>query len=334
MSSYFHKTGVDEAFYDRNLRGRLPTSIIDAHAHFVLPEHAAGISKESVAGDWALQCGINMTYEEALYYTSVMFPENQVGFVALPCPMREVDSHGNNAYIASLIKERGFRGLYTLRPEYDCPQIERDYISGGFCGFKPYPYMASMIKGADVSIFDFMPHEQFALADRLRAAVLMHLPRAERLPHPDNISEIREILDKYPNMKLVVAHFGRCFQHEYFERSLEALGEDVHRLWFDTAAVLNPKVYALAAEHLDHRRVIFGTDLPVLLWHGKREWDERGYYNLCREDFPWNKHKYPQDEAGYTYYIYEQLNNLMTAYGDDRAKLEDIFRRNAEKVYA
>lgn len=333
MYSYFHRTELDGDFYIKHLRHRLPDTIIDSHMHFNLPEHVASITAETIAGDWALESGMLMTYEDAQHYLSVMFPEKTVRSVALPWPLRDADTVGNNAYISSLIEQKGVRGLYTLRPEYDTAQIERDYLAGGFCGFKPYPYMASATKGADVSIFDFMPHTQFALADKLNAAVLMHLPRAGRLPDPDNISELRTILNRYPNIKLVVAHFGRCFNHGYFEKGLELLGEDVQRLWFDTAAVLNPKVYALAYKYLDHRRIIYGTDSPIMLWHGKREWDEYGYHNLCRENFSWNTHKYPQDEENYTYFIYEQINNILNIFGNDQETIENIFRCNAEKVY-
>ncbi len=333
MYSYFHKTELDRMFYERHLRNRLPDTIIDAHAHFNLPEHVANISPQTVAGDWALECGLLMSYEDACSYISAMFPDQTWNFVALPWPLRDADTTGNNAYVSSLIKGHAQRGLYTVRPSYKPAEIEKAYLAGNFCGFKPYPYMASTVKGADVSIFDFMPHAQFELADRLHAAVLMHLPRAGRLPDPENISEIRTILNRYPNVRLVLAHFGRCFQHEYFQRGLDALGEDVNRLWFDCAAVLNPKVYELAWKRLDYRRILFGTDLPIFLWHGKREWDEKGYHNLCREDFSWNKHLYPQEEDSYTFFLYEQLNNILNIFGDDTEVLQHIFSKNAESVY-
>lgn len=333
MYAYFHKTELDEQFYERHLRHRLPDVIVDAHAHFNRPEHVANITPETIAGDWALECGLIMTYEDSRHYASVMFPSKDWRYISLPWPLREADTAGNNAYVASLAQEKGQPGLYTVRPEFSTEQIEREFLAGGFSGFKPYPYMASAVKGADVSIFDFMPHEQFELANRLKTAVLMHLPRAGRLPDPDNIAEIRTILDRYPDIKLVIAHFGRCFQHEYFEKALERLGEDVHRLWFDCAAVLNPKVHQLAFDHLDHRRILFGTDLPILLWHGKREWDANGYHNLCREDFSWNKHPYPDEEPNYTYFLYEQLKNMLDIIGDNPTAVADVFQRNAESVY-
>ncbi len=333
MYAYFHRTELDSLYYDRHLRDRLPDRIIDAHAHFNLPEHVATISPETIAADWALECGLIMTYEDSGYYAATMFPGKQWSYIALPWPLRDADTAGNNAYIAQLIKEKGLCGLYTVRPEYDIAQIEKEFIAGGYSGFKPYPYMASSIKGANISIFDFMPHAQFELAENLHTAVVMHLPRAGRLPDPDNISEIRIILNRYPHVKLVLAHFGRCFQPEYFSKALDALGEDAHKLWFDCAAVMHPKVHEIAFDRLDHKRILFGTDLPIFLWHGKREWDAQGYHNLCREAFSWNKHPYPQEENDYTYFIYEQLNNMLNVIGDDPAILQDVFCRNAESVY-
>ena len=333
MYSYFHRDQNDAVFYTAYLKDRLPERVIDAHMHFNLPEHVAAITPETIVGDWALECGLLMSYEDARHYTETMFPDTDYDFVAMPWPLRDADTAGNNRYIKELIDVHGVRGLCTIRPEYDTDYIEKLFAEGRFSGFKPYPYMASAQKGADVSIFDFMPHEQFALADRLKAPVLLHLPRAGRLPDPDNIREIREILDKYPGVKLVIAHFGRCFNSEYFEAALQKLGGDVHRIWFDCAAVLNSKVYGLAFDHLDHRRILFGTDLPIMLWHGTREWDGDGYHNLCREDFSWNQHKCPEREGRYTYFVYEQVNTILDIIGNDSAVCSAVFHDNAVSVY-
>lgn len=333
MYEYFHRTSLDEQFYDAYLRHRLPNKIIDAHAHFNLPKHIAAITQEEINGDWALECGRLMTYEDSRVYAETMFPGKVWKYITVPWPIRNADTVGNNEYIASLIKEYGEIGLFTVRPEYTPHYIETAYLAGRFNGLKPYPYMANAVKGADISIFDFMPREQFELADRLKAPVLLHLPRAGRLPDPDNVAEIRSILDDYPNIRLVVAHFGRCFNHEYFERAFDVLGEDMQRLWFDCAAVMNPKVHEIAFDRLDYHRILFGTDLPIFLWHGRREWDEHGYHNLCREDFRWNSHKYPQEESGYTYFLYEQLNNMLNIIGDDKPVLQAVFHDNALSVY-
>ena len=333
MYHYFHRTELDESFYADHLLPRLPREIIDAHAHFNLPEHVSRVSKEAIAGDWALECGLLMSYEDACAYYRTLFPDITVYLTALPWPLRDADTAANNDYISRISRFPHIRGLMTIRPEYGVGMIERAFLEGGFSGFKPYPYMASAVKGAEVSIFDFMTHEQFALANRLRVPVLLHLPRAERLPAPENVAEIRTILEQYPNVKLVIAHFGRCFNVEYFEQALVALGDDIHRVWFDTAAVLNPAVHRLAFAELDYRKILFGTDLPIFLWHGKREWKNGHYTNLCRENFSWNKHLYPDDEENYTFFVYEQIKNMLDIIGDDEEKKSAVFFCNAKEVY-
>ncbi|HWQ07047.1 MAG TPA: amidohydrolase family protein [Feifaniaceae bacterium] len=333
MYGYFHKTELDEAFYAQHLKGRLPARLIDAHAHYDLPEHVKNVTPEAIAGDWALECGLLMSFEDAAAYYQTMLPDTEVYKIALPWPLRDVDTHANNAYVSALAQKAEVRALLTTRPEYDTALVERTFRNGRFSGFKPYPYMASATKGAEVSIFEFFTHDQFALANKLGAPVLMHLPRAGRLPAPENVAEIRVILDRYPNVKLVVAHFGRCFNVEYFERALELFGEDIHRFCFDTAAVINPAVYRLAFAELDYHHILFGTDFPILLWHGRREWKNGTYINLCRENFGWNKHIHPEDEAGYTFFIYEQLKTTLDFIGDNEEKKQAVFYDNAKRVY-
>lgn len=333
MYSYFHKTPLDEDFFEKHLAARLPERILDAHGHFDLPEHVASVPPEAVAGDWAMECGLLMSYEDYRAYTAALFPDVAVEPLALPWPIYQADTAANNDYIAGLIGRFGVRGLLTIRPEYPPEEIEQRYLAGGFCGFKPYPYMASPIKSAEVGIFDFMTHEQFALADRLAAPVLMHLPRAGKLPDPHNLADVHEILARYPRLKLILAHFGRCYTRELLLEGLAGLDDVLDRLWFDCAAVVNPEVYALAFERIDYQRILFGTDFPIMLWHGKREWDARGYRNLCREEFSFRAHRSPEEEAGYTFIVYEQLRNLLDAIGDRPEVRRAVLYDNAAALY-
>ena len=277
-----------------------------------------------------------MPYEDARGYQDVLFPGRQAGMLALPWPLAEGDMPANNAYLASLVKAHGVTALMSIRPEWGAEYVERQLLEGGFAGFKPYPYMASAQKGAEVSIFDFLPRSQLEIADRHGKAVLLHLPRRGRLADDDNIREIREIVQKYTGLRLVIAHFGRCFNVKYLTQGLAKLGGDVGAVWFDTAAVINPVVHREALQSLRTDRILFGTDLPILLWHGKRMWTETDYFNLCREDFSWNKHPYPEEEAGYTFFVYEQLKAMLDCLeqsGASQKDIQDIFCNNAKKVY-
>ena len=336
MNSWFVRDENDARYYAEHIENRLPESVFDAHVHLNLPEHVEKVSAQTVAGDWALQCGMSMSYEEAVAYHEALFPDVAMKMLALPLPLTEADMPANNAYLAGLVGENKVTALMGIRPEWDAESVEKQLLEGEFAGFKPYPYMAASEKGAEVSIFDFLPHHHLKLADRYGKTVLLHLPRKGRLADDDNIREIREIIQKYPGLRLVIAHFGRSFNVVYLREGLRKLGTDKSALYFDTAAVMNPAVHQEGLQQLRTDQILFGTDMPILLWHGTRKWTETEYFNLSREDFPWNRHPYPEDEKNYTFFLYEQVRAMLDALeqsGASRQEIAGVFFKNACRVY-
>jgi predicted TIM-barrel fold metal-dependent hydrolase len=78
--------------------------------------------------------------------------------------------------------------------------------------------------------------------------------------------------------------------------------------------VINPETCELAFDRLPVERILFGTDMPILFWHGRRTWTEREYCNLCREPFSWNVHRESAEvEATYTLFLYEQMKAILDA---------------------
>jgi hypothetical protein len=120
------------------------------------------------------------------------------------------------------------------------------------------------------------------------------------------------------------------------KEGLKKLGDQVNALYFDTSAVMNADVLSYAFDHLNEKQILFGTDFPIMLWHGRREWSETQYFNLCRENFSWNTHKYPDQEKDYTFFIYEQIKNTLDIIYKTRngkSLAERVFRLNAMDVY-
>lgn len=280
--------------------------------------------------DWALECGLQMEYEAAQHYYQTMFPGKDILLTAFPFPLAEVDIPANNVYLSGLAKTGKIDALMSVRPEWTAQYCEEILVNNPFLGFKPYPYLASAIKGADISIYDFMPESQLSVLDRHKKALMLHLPRKGRLPDPDNIRELREIRQKFPDIHIILAHFGRSFTTEIFNQGITALGEDLKGFYFDTAAVVNPGVHQMAMEQLDSRQILFGTDFPIMTWHGMREWYTDTPTNYCRENFGWNRHeKGAEAEAEFTFIAYVQLKNMLDAIGNDYIRKEQIFYKNA-----
>jgi predicted TIM-barrel fold metal-dependent hydrolase len=337
-SSYFTVTGLDKTYYEEKLKNRLPQIILDAHTHMCLPEHVSGIPQSRIDSDWALQGGFVMSVEEAKSYAAALFPGKDYRFTVLPMVVKEADTEGNNDYIAELIRNKKISfGALAVRPETEPEKIEARFKAEAFVGLKPYPDFVSAFKGAEVSIFDFLPRSHLALAERLGKCIILHLPRAGRLADPNNIRELRQIASEFPRLKIVIAHLGRCFNRCYFEKAAEILGNDIHHFWFDTSAVMNPQVHALAMSILREDRIFFGLDWPALLWHGSRRWTETGYTNVCREALPWNKHTEGRAaEAEYTFFIYEQIYhilNTMEELGKDQKYKEGFFYKNGAEFF-
>lgn len=329
------RTQRDEFFYQEHLRARLPSSIFDVHVHINLPEHIANVPESRWLSDWALESGHLLSCEDAYACAKALYPDVAYRIAGFPWPIREADMIENNAYMAALRRQGELTPFMVVRPEWPAGVIEETLIGEKFVGFKPYPDMVSGVKGADISIFDFIPHEQWQIADRHKKTVMLHLPRRGRIADDDNIRELLAIRDKYPAINIILAHFGRAFCPFYLREGLKKLGGADGYL-FDTTAVINPEVYDFAFSEIPSSSILYGSDMPILLWHGRREWSEYEYHNHCREDYSWNTHRRPDyEEESYTFFLYEQMKailDMMDKHGFTQLDKEGVFSQNARKL--
>ena len=118
-------------------------------------------------------------------------------------------------------------------------------------------------KYLEASIFQFLPHEQLEVLNGRGACITLHVPKADRLGHPGNIAEIKQIRRQYPRVRLIIAHLGRCYTLPHAEEALPQLADE-DGLYFDNSAVLNPDVHRLALRTLGASRILYGTDNPFL----------------------------------------------------------------------
>lgn len=338
IPAYVERTPVDVAFYDQFLKDRLPDRLFDVHQHILKSEFLKDIDPNVRKVDWAAQCYDEMTLEDSDAFAELLFPGVPFDRNALTAVSKGADIPGANRYLSGLVKEGRLRyAMFTLDPHWSDYEVERLLDEDGFVGIKPYPDLATGQKASEISIFECMPHSKLKILNSRKKAMTLHIPRAGRLADINNVNEIKRIHDEYPDIKLIVAHLGRCYSTETFETAINLMGRDyMGDLTFDMAAVLNPAVLDMALEVIDHKRFMWGTDLPIFMWHGRRHWTPTQYFNLAREDFPWNKHSEgPEAEAGYTFFLYEQVKNLLDAVertGEGEELKANVFYKNAERI--
>lgn len=346
MVDYFKKTEKDAEFFAEHIDPRLPRELFDMHLHVTRPCDTAGISQDAVDKDWALQCGYSMDLADLRHYCSTLWGDRKVSVTAFPFPVRGVDLKSANRHLADLLKDKdNLDGKVAVRaaamsiaPSYDVEACERILLENNFIGYKPYPDLVSGEKGADISIFDFIPDRFLETLNKHKKAVILHLPRAKRIADPDNIKELLRMRQRFPDVKIIVAHYGRSYNIEVIEKAYAEFGSDIEGFYFDNAAVLNPAVHKFMLTHVPQDRIFFGTDMPILMWHGKRTWEGGTYQNFSRETFKWNSAKTtsPEEEENFTFLLYEQakylLDSIYEVGGKELAQM--VYCDNAKKFLA
>ena len=335
--------GFDRIFWEEHLEDWVPKRIVDSHVHIVDPSlRIETITEEKKKAYWVNELAEGQSVEDAERCYRIVFPNREVRCIGFGAPSLGWEIEGTNEYVRRELQKRGSYALALVRPTWVGEQVACLLDQPGTIGVKPYYTLigydaATRDRYIENSIFDFLPHHQLEVLNDRRSWVTLHVPHADRLGHPDNIREIQEIRRRYPDVKLVVAHFGRSYTLPHAEEGLLPLADDPG-LYFDNCAVLNPEVHAFALKHIGPDRILYGTDNPVFYMRGRRQWKGRTYVNRTSYPFHFNKEREaPEIEAGYTLYMYEALKALRDAcdrLGLGASDVQKIFCANAERLIA
>lgn len=332
---YFELRDVDRRFWAERIDPFLPGTVFDAHRHIAAPEHLDPMPPERRQRNWAMEVAGCESLEEAAAGYSLLFPERSVSYLAFGMPHRECHLEENNSYLVESTQGGRAAVLALTSPAWDADRVAEWLRRPGVIGIKPYDDLIPGFAGEDVSVFAFCPHDHLRVLQEVGGWLTLHLPRKERLADPDNIAEIREIRQRYPGIVLAIAHLGRSYAGRYARQGLRALSGD-EGILFDTSALLNPAVHAIAADRLGPERLLFGTDFPIMYMRGRRKWEGDRYINLTSGDYSWNVNREPpQVEAAYTLYVYEAMAACIDAcrqlgFGPDA--LQAIFHDNARRI--
>ena len=307
----FTYNDVDRAFWTEHLEDWVPQRIIDAHVHVNDPAfEIETVTEEMLRSFWVAEVNAKPTAEAAERCAHITFPNRDVTYVAFGHPDLGWDIEGSNEDLRVECLKRNWHTLVMPRPTWVAEQIDWLLSKPGVLGVKPYYTLIGYSKDwqfshQEASIFDFLPHHQLEVINERRAWITLHVPKAGRLGHPDNLREIKELRKRYPDAKLVIAHLGRSYTEFHAQEGLLPLADDPG-IYFDHSAVMNPAVYRIALRHIGPDRLLFGTDNPIFYIRGRRQWEGKAYINRTSYPFHFNKEREaPEIEAKYTLYMYE-----------------------------
>ncbi len=313
----------DKKVYKEELCDFLPDKIVDSHSHVFLPEH----ERVGVEGKWVNQVFCEASIGEATARYEELFPNKKVIPVIFGTPSGLVAE--SNDYISKISKEKGYPALFMNKYEDSAEFIEEQVIKGGFQGLKPYLYNCNpKVNGANADIFDFLPEEHLKVCDKYGWKVVLHISKNDRLKHPNNIKQLLEIEQKYPNVKLIVAHIGRAYCPEDLGNALEILSTNTKNMMFDFSANTNSFVIEKCIELMGSKRVLFGTDMPIARMRMYRICENGNYINVVPRgkygDVSNDVHMRETDEKNVTNFCYEILRAFKKASTNLSLSKEDI----------
>lgn len=340
--SLFPITEFDRAVYQEKLRDFLPEEIIDIHTHVWTGAPAKGHSGDSPARtvSWPDLVARENAIEDLMESYRLLLPGKKASALIFANHVNAENFKERNAYTARAADVSGYPALYFSHPRQSGEEVERAVAEGGFFGLKSYLDLADeRIAAEDICIFDFFPRQQLQSMDKLGAVVMLHIPRRLRLRDPVNLRQILEIKERYPRLRLILAHVGRAYCESDVGDALDVL-RAAPDLLFDFSANTNARVFSQLLESVGPERVLFGSDLPITRMRMRRICVNASYCNLVPRglygDVSGDPHmaEAPEGEE-LTFFFYEELLAMKAACeaaGFGPAEAERLFYQNARKV--
>lgn len=343
MSSLFELKDVDKKFYEQKLQAFLPDRIIDIHTHVWLDQIRLTSSAAPVrAVTWPSLVAKDNSIEDLFETYRLMFPGKEVTPLIFSQVSMDYDIAAGNEYVRQCAARHRLPSLMVARPEQSASEFEEAIDRGGFLGCKVYlNFSASYIPEKEIRIYDFLPPHQLEVLDRRGWIVMLHIPRDGRLKDPVNLAQMLEIERAYPSLKLIIAHVGRAYCPEDVGDAFDVLAETKNMV-FDFSANTNACVFKQLIRAVGPKRIVFGSDLPILRMRTRRICENGHYVNLVPAglygDVSGDSHMREVEGAeaeSLSFFLYEEIEAFRAAAqaeGLTRSDIENIFCNNAQSM--
>lgn len=300
---------LDTRIWEDELDDFVPAAVFDVHTHLHDWSHYTDPDKAS--GPYAATIGAHFPRATRIVADAVdaaLMPGRRVDRLAFPFPYpRPVDAVAANAHVAAEIAgASGSAALMLVQPETPIGTIRETLSRTGMIGLKPYLVYARGVAPPEARITDFLPEAQIALADELGLIIMMHLSKRDAVADQDNIRDLRDLTDRYPNARWCLAHCARSYSAWAIEAAARQLS-GIANIWYDTSTVCEADALDALYTGVGVDRVMYGSDDLIGPMRGKyiafgRAWSllHPGNHSLnlghCRPDM--------------TYIRYEQLRAM------------------------
>jgi glutamate-1-semialdehyde 2,1-aminomutase len=322
-------TDWDRELFDRELNSFVPAQIFDAHAHWYRADH---FPAENIPG--LIKSGPPVAGSaEFDREMEPLIPNRTTEGLFFPYPHPQLDVDAANAFLYDqLLKRPGSRGQMLITPNQDPEFIRESVRRCGFVGLKCYHVYSPRRPTFDSLIEEYLPEEQVRVAHEEGLTITLHMVRARALADTSNQVTIRRYCERYPNMRLILAHAARGFNAHHTMLGIDSL-RGLDNIWFDTSAVTDSGAIEAIITTLGHKRVLYGSDFPITHLRGRCVALGDSFLWISANNTDLNV---PYAQLDLAFVGHESLRTLKVAAMSTRltdSQVEDVFSRNARELF-
>ena len=135
-------------------------------------------------------------------------------------------------------------------------------------GLKVYHTFAARERTWEADVSEYLTEDHVRIAHEEGLAITLHMVKDRALADPANQQQIRNYCEKYPNIKLILAHAARGFNPFHTIEGIESL-RGLRNVWCDSSAVTEAGAFEAIVEVLGHDRLLWGSDFPISHLRGR-----------------------------------------------------------------
>jgi predicted TIM-barrel fold metal-dependent hydrolase len=186
-----------------------------------------------------------------------------------------------------------------------------------FVGVKPYFDLLGK-SNYETRMGEFVPDDLLDFMDAEGLVMMLHTAGLG-MGEPDNQSFVLDALERWPRLRIVLAHMGRYLEVEDFMRFADSAVFGHPRLYLEMSSASRVEVYERTlSDPSTHDRLLFGSDLPFGAITGVEDWSaETGPVFVTRDRYSWSDEevdrRFADKATGLTYNTYHVIDAFRRA---------------------